>query len=66
MNISIGNGQTEILIKISVFYLIYIVLMGIAILAPIFWIFMLVDVDKRNFKKDKDKIPWILVIVLQG
>jgi len=29
----------------------------------VFWIWMIVDCAKRNFKKDSDKIIWILVII---
>ena len=29
----------------------------------VFWILMLVDVIQRKFKKDSDKIIWILIIV---
>lgn len=36
------------------------------ILLIVFWIFMLIDAAKRNFKNDTDKIVWILVIVLVG
>lgn len=39
---------------------------GIAVLGTIFWIWMLVDVLKREFPKDKenDKIIWLLVVIL--
>lgn len=39
---------------------------AIAILATVFWIWMIVDCARRNFKNDNDKILWILVIVLAG
>ena len=29
----------------------------------IFWIWMIIDCAKRKFKKDIDKVVWILVIV---
>lgn len=38
----------------------------IAILAFIFWIFMLIDCAKRNFKNDNEKVIWIIVIALLG
>ena len=28
-----------------------------------FWIWMIIDCAKRNFKKDIDKVVWLLVIV---
>ncbi len=31
-----------------------------------FWIWMLVDCVTKNFKKENDKIVWVLVIVLAG
>ena len=51
-----------------VFFFIFMVLaiIALSILAFIFWIFMIIDVAKRDFKKENDKILWILVIVLAG
>jgi len=51
---------------ILLFFIIWFVFFGLAILGFIFWIFMIIDVAKRKFKKDNDKILWILVIVLAG
>lgn len=31
-----------------------------------FWIWMIIDCIKRDFKKDVEKVVWILVIVLLG
>lgn len=36
----------------------------IGILLFAFWIWMIVDCAKRNFKNDIEKIVWILVIIL--
>lgn len=36
------------------------------VLLFIFWIWMLIDSIKRNFKSDSEKIVWVLVIVLLG
>lgn len=36
------------------------------VLAFIFWVFMLVDCAKRDFKNDNDKVVWIIVIALLG
>ena len=47
-------------------FLIWIIGIGLGILALIFWIFMIVDVAKRKFKKENDKIMWVLIIVLTG
>ncbi|MBS3091413.1 PLDc N-terminal domain-containing protein [Candidatus Pacearchaeota archaeon] len=40
--------------------------MLIALLVFLFWIWMIVDVAKRHFKNDAEKIVWILVVVLAG
>ncbi len=39
---------------------------ALAVLLVVFWIWMIIDCAQRNFKKDNDKIVWILVIVLAG
>ncbi len=31
-----------------------------------FWIWMIVDVATRKFKKDDERIAWVLVVVLAG
>jgi len=46
--------------------IIWLSIIALSILAFVFWIFMIVDVAKRNFKKENDKIVWILVVVLAG
>tara|TARA_Y100000310_G_scaffold155372_1_gene154838 strand:- start:487 stop:738 length:252 start_codon:yes stop_codon:yes gene_type:complete len=48
------------------FFLLWFALFVAGILGFIFWIFMLVNVIKRNFKKENDKIMWILIVVLTG
>ena len=45
------------------FMLIIIILL---VLGLIFWIVMIVDCAKRNFKKDAEKIVWILVLIFLG
>ncbi len=44
--------------------LIVLLIVAIAILGTVFWIWMIIDCAKRDFKKDNDKVIWILVIVL--
>ena len=44
--------------------LIVLLIAAIAILGTVFWIWMIIDCAKRDFKKDNDKVIWILVIVL--
>lgn len=48
------------------FFLIWIVFFAIGIFAFVFWILMIVDVAKRNFKNENDKIMWILIVILTG
>ena len=38
------------------------ILVGLIILA--FWIWMIIDCAKRKFKKDIEKIVWLVIIVL--
>lgn len=39
-------------------------IVAFVVLATAFWIWMIIDCAKRDFRKDNDKIVWILVIVL--
>ena len=45
------------------FMLIIVILL---VLGLIFWIAMIIDCAKRNFKKDAEKIVWILVLIFLG
>jgi prolipoprotein diacylglyceryltransferase len=38
----------------------------LGILVLIFWIWMIVDAAKRNFREDWEKVVWIVVIVFGG
>lgn len=38
----------------------------ISILAFIFWVLMIVDCVKRNFKESNEKIVWIIVLIFAG
>jgi hypothetical protein len=52
------------------FIVLYLVLMlvivAILIAAFVFWIWMLIDCVKRDFKHENDKVVWILVLVFVG
>lgn len=48
------------------FVVLWIVLIGFAIFSLVFWILMIVDVAKRKFKHENDKIMWILIVILTG
>ena len=48
--------------------MIFLILLAIAavIFLFVFWIKMLIESIKRNFKNENEKIVWVLVIVLLG
>jgi hypothetical protein len=41
-------------------------LLALSIISFVFWILMLIDSIKRNFKKSDEKMIWVIVIVLTG
>ena len=51
-----------------IFGMVLLALLGIAIFIFffVFWILMIIDCVKRDFKGDNEKIVWVLVIVLLG
>lgn len=51
-------------IVIPFIILLVLFIVAIAVFALVFWIWMIIDCAKRDFKKDNDKVIWILVIVL--
>jgi len=63
-----GAGAAGALVGgfIILFVLFWIVLVGLAIFAFVFWILMLVDAAKRQFKQENDKIMWVLIVILTG
>lgn len=46
------------------FFFILIFLFIIAMIA--FWIYMLVDAIKREYKQPNDKLLWVLIVLLAG
>lgn len=42
------------------------IMMIVGILLLIFWIWMIVDAAKRNFRNMVEKVIWIIIIVLGG
>ena len=44
------------------FFLIF----ALSMLCLVFWIWMLIDCVQRNFKKENEKIVWILIIIFAG
>lgn len=63
MAAEVAAGIGLLVLFIIFFWLFVFIAM---ILLFIFWIFMIVDVAKRQFKKENDKIAWILVVILAG
>ena len=45
------------------FVFLILLIATLAFLGFAFWIWMIIDCAKRSFKKDIDKVVWILVIV---
>ncbi|MGC9309072.1 MAG: PLDc N-terminal domain-containing protein [Candidatus Nanoarchaeia archaeon] len=54
------------LFAVLFFFFIWFMFLIISILGTLFWIFMIVDVAKRKFKQENDKVIWILVVILAG
>lgn len=46
------------------FFFVFIFLFIIAMI--VFWVYMLVDSVKREYKNPNDKILWVLIVVLAG
>lgn len=44
--------------------LLFLFVIVLAIFLTIFWILMIIDVAKRKFKNENDKIVWILIVIL--
>jgi len=47
-----------------VFIGFWLLIAGASIFLVVLWIWMLIDVLKRDFKEENDKIIWVLVVVL--
>ncbi|MFC1775014.1 PLDc N-terminal domain-containing protein [Nanoarchaeota archaeon] len=56
--------EEGIFFVIWLLFMIFVFVLSMFLFA--FWVWMLVDAAKRNYKKENDKILWILVIVLAG
>ena len=49
------------------FFALSMGILGIfAILVLVFWIWMIIDAAKRNFRNNVEKIIWIIAVVLGG
>ena len=53
---------------VGIFFLVWLLFMFLflvtGVLGTIFWIFMIVDCAKREFKTDNDKVVWIILLAL--
>ena len=47
-------------------WVIWMVFFIVGVGGFVFWLFMLIDAAKHKFKKDDERIVWILVIALTG
>lgn len=44
----------------------YALIFGVVVASLVIWILMLVDVAKRDFESENDKIIWVLIVALTG
>lgn len=67
LNLATANMQAAsgaVGITLFLILLIFLLSIGLAIFLFVFWILMLIDCVKRDFKKENDKIVWILIVAL--
>lgn len=50
------------IIILIIFLILFII--GIGILLTVFWILMIIDCAKRDFKDESTKVVWIVILVL--
>ena len=43
---------------------LFLLMIGAGIASMVFWIFMIVDCAKRDFKSDNDKVVWIILLAM--
>ncbi|MBU3906816.1 MAG: PLDc N-terminal domain-containing protein [Nanoarchaeota archaeon] len=55
----------DLLLSIGIFFLVISVfaILGFAIFLLILWLAMIIDCVQKNFKKDIDKVVWILLLI---
>ena len=62
-----GNDAAVGLAIVGGIFGFIMILMVLAVLTSVFWIWMIIDCAMRkNFKSDTDKVVWILVLVFAG
>jgi NADH:ubiquinone oxidoreductase subunit 6 (subunit J) len=52
----------SLLLVLLVIFLV-IAIFGVIIFLFVFWILMIVDAAKRDFKTDGEKIAWVLIVI---
>jgi len=52
--------------SLGIFLPLILIGVALAIFLFVFWILMIIDVAKRKFKHEGDKIVWIIIVVLLG
>jgi len=45
---------------------VVVIFLGIIIGSFVFWIWTIIDIAKRKFKNDNDRIIWILIVIFLG
>lgn len=69
-DVAAGGSFALILGTIFSFWFLWMLFVGLMAVANILgialWIWMIIDVSKREFEKENDKMLWILVVVLAG
>ena len=48
------------------FMVLMLLFFVVMIAALVFWIFMIIDCAKRNFKTEGEKVAWVIVVVIAG
>ena len=63
----IGIVMAALMLGFFVLWLtIYCVMFLFIIFSIVFWVMMIVDVAQREFKKEDEKITWVLIVALTG
>jgi hypothetical protein len=62
-----GEGSVfAFFVVVIVSFMIFLTIFSVIIFLIVFWILMIVDCAKRDFKKDDERVVWILILVFLG
>lgn len=53
-------------LSFGLFGILWLAMFGFIIGVMVLWVWMLVDVVRREFKDDNTKLVWVLVVILAG